>query len=569
MLNKYRKLIVLISIILISLVSIIEIVTYNNSVPREENFSNSYDLPKTQAISIEDYTPIIDDQNHGLGIITITNLIYNEAGFFNFTTNYPNLDDDLTSGALEMSYNGTEYIETKNVAQSDNLNDSVIESNMVTVLLNESIEIRYDMSIGGSEGYLIYKPSLVYDKLNRFLIQNESSSQIIELNEAEYSIDNYDFVKFNYNNYFGVTAHNFTMHLIWEVNIELNDWNILQDTNDDIVIYQQEQEIQPLFSYNFTVNAYEYNKSSAIGTLLAENMDIDLKITPPDRDQLSNHTLEVNGVIISNFLDANNTINVTINEIPGIFIMNFTTNYTLKFEDPIDYSWSIDRLIKNNNIRERIYLPTLISGPDHIYLSGIVVYESSITIDQVVSNYSLFNRDVLTFDANLSVVEEYSQSSLIFTENAIRKKGLKIVIPYLIKSETNPFFITYEANNDLLIIVTDRIRMPIINLDLEIYFYDKPYGSYISNDLTEPSAPVSTNFNGEVSFKNLATGNYTIRIYRRNNLIKETVISTFSKTYYIITDAIHFPLVIIIFGSISGIVFLIGLILYLNSRRKL
>lgn len=569
MLNKYRKLIVLISIILISLVSIIEIVTYNNSVPREENFSNSYDLPKTQAISIEDYTPIIDDQNHGLGIITITNLIYNEAGFFNFTANYPNLDDDLTSGALEMSYNGTEYIETKNVAQSDNLNDSVIESNMVTVLLNESIEIRYDMSIGGSEGYLIYKPSLVYDKLNRFLIQNESSSQIIELNEAEYSIDNYDFVKFNYNNYFGVTAHNFTMHLIWEVNIELNDWNILQDTNDDIVIYQQEQEIQPLFSYNFTVNAYEYNKSSAIGTLLAENMDIDLKITPPDRDQLSNHTLEVNGVIISNFLDANNTINVTINEIPGIFIMNFTTNYTLKFEDPIDYSWSIDRLIKNNNIRERIYLPTLISGPDHIYLSGIVVYESSITIDQVVSNYSLFNRDVLTFDANLSVVEEYSQSSLIFTENAIRKKGLKIVIPYLIKSETNPFFITYEANNDLLIIVTDRIRMPIINLDLEIYFYDKPYGSYISNDLTEPSAPVSTNFNGEVSFKNLATGNYTIRIYRRNNLIKETVISTFSKTYYIITDAIHFPLVIIIFGSISGIVFLIGLILYLNSRRKL
>lgn len=569
MLNKYRKLIVLTSIILISLVSIIEIVTYNNSVPREENFSNSYDLPKTQAISIEDYTPIIDDQNHGLGIITITNLIYNEAGFFNFTANYPNLDDDLTSGALEMSYNGTEYIETKNVAQSDNLNDSVIESNMVTVLLNESIEIRYDMSIGGSEGYLIYKPSLVYDKLNRFLIQNESSSQIIELNEAEYSIDNYDFVKFNYNNYFGVTAHNFTMHLIWEVNIELNDWNILQDTNDDIVIYQQEQEIQPLFSYNFTVNAYEYNKSSAIGTLLAENMDIDLKVTPPDRDQLSNHTLEVNGVIISNFLDANNTINVTTNEIPGIFIMNFTTNYTLKFEDPIDYSWSIDRLIKNNNIRERIYLPTLISGPDHIYLSGIVVYESSITIGQVISNYSLFNRDVLTFDANLSVVEEYSQSSLIFTENAIRKKGLKIVIPYLIKSETNPFFITYEANNDLLIIVTDRIRMPIINLDLEIYFYDKPYGSYISNDLTEPSAPVSTNFNGEVSFKNLATGNYTIRIYRRNNLIKETVISTFSKTHYIITDAIHFPLVIIIFGSISGIVFLIGLILYLNSRRKL
>ncbi|MFX1358266.1 MAG: hypothetical protein ACFFA8_13425 [Promethearchaeota archaeon] len=569
MLNKYRKLIVLTSIILISLVSIIEIVTYNNSVPREENFSNSYDLPKTQAISIEDYTPIIDDQNHGLGIITITNLIYNEAGFFNFTANYPNLDDDLTSGALEMSYNGTEYIETKNVAQSDNLNDSVIESNMVTVLLNESIEIRYDMSIGGSEGYLIYKPSLVYDKLNRFLIQNESSSQIIELNEAEYSIDNYDFVKFNYNNYFGVTAHNFTMHLIWEVNIELNDWNILQDTNDDIVIYQQEQEIHPQFSYNFTVNAYEYNKSSAIGTLLAENMDIDLKITPPDRDQLSNHTLEVNGVIISNFLDANNTINVTTNEIPGIFIMNFTTNYTLKFEDPIDYSWSIDRLIKNNNIRERIYLPTLISGPDHIYLSGIVVYESSITIGQVISNYSLFNRDVLTFDANLSVVEEYSQSSLIFTENAIRKKGLKIVIPYLIKSETNPFFITYEANNDLLIIVTDRIRMPIINLDLEIYFYDKPYGSYISNDLTEPSAPVSTNFNGEVSFKNLATGNYTIRIYRRNNLIKETVISTFSKTHYIITDAIHFPLVIIIFGSISGIVFLIGLILYLNSRRKL
>lgn len=569
MLNKYRKLTVITSIILISLVVVIEVAINNNSISRDDIFSNYNSSPKTQAISIEDFTPIIEDQSHGLGTVTITNLTYNEEGFFNFTLRYPNLDDDLTSGALLMSYNDTEYIETIKIAQSDNLNDSVLYSNKITVLINESIDVSYDTSIGGSEGFLIYRTNLALSKLNRFLIQNESSSQVIELNEEQYSIDDSEFVVFNYSKYFGVTSHSFAMHLIWEVNITLTNWNIFQDTNNEIILTQQERELEAKFSYNFTVNAYKYNRSSAMETLFADNLDIDIKILPPDRDKLSNHTLEVNDVIVSDFLDGNNAINATLNIIPGMIRMNFTTNYTIKFEDPLNYSWSIDRLIKNNNVRERIYIPTLISGPDHIYLSQIVIYENSITIDQVISNSSLFERDVLNFDANLSVVQEYSQSSLIFTENSIRKKGLKIILPYLIKGETNPFFITYDANNDILVVITDRIRMPIMNLDIEVYFYEKPYGTYISSNLTQPSAPISTNFNGEASIKNIPTGNYTLRIYRKNNLIKETIISTFSKIHYIVTDIIHFPLVIIIFGLISGSIFLIGFILYLNSKRKL
>jgi len=563
MLNKNKKLTVITFILLITLVLIIEVAMNSNNFSRDEKF-NYNSSPISQAISIENYTPIIEDKRQGLGTVNITNVIYDKMGLFNYTSKYPNLDEDIDSGALLMSYNDTKYIDTIKIAQSDNLNDSVIPSNIITVVLNETININYD---NPSAGFLIYKPSLALSKLKQFLVQNESSSQVVELNEDEYSIDEFDFVVFNYSKYFEATTHNFAMHLIWEVNITLTHWNIFPDTSNEIIVTKQEQELKPRFNYNFTVSVYMYNPYFIMEILNVSSIEVDLKVIPPDRDKLSNHTLEVNGDVVSNFLDGNNTMNFTIGVSPSIIRMNFTTNYTIRFENPLDYSWTIDRLIENNNVRERIYIPTLVSGPDHIYLSQIVLYESSITIDQVLSNYSLFDRDVLNFDANLSVVEEYSETSLIFTENAIRKKGLKIIIPYLIKGETNPFFITYNANNDLLIIITDIIHMPIMNLNLELYFYNKPFGTYISNDFIQPSASISTDFNGEVSIKNLPTGNYTLRIFRKSNLIKETVINTFSKTHYIITDVLHFPLVIMIFGLISGIIFLIGLILYLNSKR--
>ncbi|MFX0056871.1 MAG: hypothetical protein ACFE85_00980 [Candidatus Hodarchaeota archaeon] len=568
MLNKYKKIVVITSIILISFVPIIEIAINCNSVSTDEIFSNNSYYPKSQALSMEDFTPIIENQNHGLGNVTITNVTFNEEGFFNYSLDYPNLDDDLTSGALEMSYNNTDYIETIKFAQSDNLNESLVYSNIITVVLNESIKVSYNTSIGGSEGFLIYKTSLASSQLIRFQFQNDSSSQLVDLVEGDYSIDTSKFIVFDYSNYFGVVSHNFTMHLIWEVNISLINWNIFQDNNEEIVVTLQEQELRPQFSYNFIVLAYKYNRTSVIGEIIAPNLEIDLKLYPLDRNQLKNHTLEVNEVVVTNFLDMNNNINATINAIPGLFRMNFTTNFTIRFENPMDYSWTIDRLVKNDNVRERIYIPTLLEGPDHIYLSQVVIFETSITINQVISNSSLFDRDVLNFDANLTVVEEHYQHSLIFTENSIRKKGLKIVIPYLIKGESNPFFITYNANNDLLVIVTDNIRMPVSNLNIEIYYYDKPYGTYISNDFVQPSAPIITDVNGKALLRNLITGNYTLKIYRKNVLIKETIINTFSEVHNIYTEILHFPIWIIIFGLISGIIFLIGFIIYLNSKRK-
>ena len=107
----------------------------------------------------------------------------------------------------------------------------------------------------------------------------------------------------------------------------------------------------------------------------------------------------------------------------------------IRFINPVSETWAIDRLVSMRNIRERIYFPSLISGPKRIIVNYLMIYEPTITLDQVISNTSLFERDVQYFDLNVSTIEEEFKHSLIFTKNAVKKQGLKIIIPYMIRGE--------------------------------------------------------------------------------------------------------------------------------------
>lgn len=569
MINKSRKYFILLFIF--SIIVILSLSLNSNLKYNDNNFGNftPETFPKTQAFSLEDFTPLIEEKQHGLGNITITNITFYEEGIFNYTSNYPELDDDLTSGALNMTYNGTSYVNTTKIAQSDNLDPSIEYSDTITITLNESVQVSFDTSIGGSEGFLIYKPILAETILKKYCVQNESSSFVEEVNSDDYSVDSKNFLFFNYSDYFSTeTNHIFTMYLIFEYNISIDDWDIIQDQNYEVVIIKQEQTIKPKFEYNFTVEGYKINVTSLEGNIPAENLNLAIKVNPPDRDLLFNHTLAIDEVIVNNFLDIDKAINATINANLIEFNLNFSTNYLVRFEDPIDFSWAIDRLVEGRDLRQRIYFPTIVSGPEHIYLSELIMYEPTITVEQVTSNSSLFERDVLYTDANLSVIQEHFQHSLIFTENAVRKKGLKITLPYLFKGETNPVFIKYRANNDLLIIITDSIRMPILGLELELYYYGKLYGTYISNDLVQPMATLLTDENGEAQVENLSNGNYTIRIYRKGRFIMETTISTFIETNYIRTEIFHFPVWILIFSIINATFLLIGFVLYHNYKKR-
>jgi len=537
-----------------------------NSLDRE-NININID-PKIQDFSKDDYTPILDVPEQGLGNITITKLTFNEEGFFNLSERYPNLDDDLISGALNITYLGTQYMQTNEIAQFNNLDKSLLESDEITVLINESLSVQYNSSIGGSEGYLIYNPKLLPLVLKQVFVQNESSSIIEELSEDEYSLDADDYLVFDYQNYFQDSFHNFSIYFIFEYKLTPAGWELALEPNNILTLTQQEQTFSPSFYYNFTLIGLKRSDNITLPPLLADNLVVEIIVNPLDKNLFYDQQLKINDQVVNDFLEQDNLINVTMSADAKLFSFTFKTNFTLRFEDPVGYSWAIDRLIEGRNVRERIYFPSLISGPEHIYLENVTLIESTIILNQVISNSSLFNRPVNYYDVIVFITQASVDYSLIFTENAVKRKGLRLTIPYLIVGETNPFLIKYDASNDLKIVITDNIRMPLIGYRIELLYFGKVFGTYISNDLNQPMAPAYSNENGEILIENVPNGNYTVKIYQDDVIIMEALINTFSEVNYINTNVPYFPLWILIFGSMNGALILIGLIIYFNHKRR-
>jgi len=537
-----------------------------NSLDRE-NFNVNTD-PKIHDFSKDDYTPILDVPEQGLGNITITKLTFNEEGFFNRSEKYPNLVDDLISGALNITYLETEYMQTNEIAQFNNLDKSLPESDEITVLINESISVQYNSSIGGSEGYLIYCPRLTPRVLKQILVQNESSSIIEELNEDEYSLDANNYLIFDYQNYFQDNFHNFSLYFIFEYKLTVFGWKLAQDPNNILTLTQQQQTFSPSFYYNITLIGLKEPDNITVPNIPANNLVVELIVNPLDKNLFYDQQLKINDQVVNDFLEQDNIINVTISADAKLFSLTFKTNFTLRFENPVDYSWAIDRLIESRNVRERNYFPSLISGPKHIYLTNVSIIENTITVNQVISNSSLSDRPVNFFDVIVFITQASNDYSLIFTENAVKRKGLRLTIPYLILGETNPFLLKYDATNDLKIIITDNIHMPLIGYRIELLYFGKVFGTYISNDLNQPMAPAYSNENGEILIENVPNGNYTVKIYQDNVIIMEALINTFSEVNYINTNVPYFPLWILIFGCINGALVLIGLVIYFNHKRR-
>ena len=566
--TNYRKFLIVLFVVLSSIIPLIfmdDIVNYN-SLDRE-NFNINID-PKIQIFSKDDYTPILDAPEQGLGNITITKLTFNEEGIFNRSDGYPDLVDDLSSGALNITYLGTQYMQTNEIAQFNNLDKSLPDSDEITVLINESISVQYNSSIGDPEGYLIYSPRLLPRVLNQVLVQNESSSIIEELSEDEYSLDVDDYLIFDYQNYFQDNFHNFSIYLIFEYKLTAYGWELAQDPKNILTLTQQEQTFSPSFHYNFTLTGLKDPDNLTVSFIPADNLVVELIVNPLDKNLFYDQQLKINDQVVNDFLEQDNLIIVNISADAKLFSLTFKTNFTLKFENPVDYSWAIDRLIEGRNVRERIYFPSLISGPKHIYLQNVSLIENTITINQIISNSSLFDRPVNYFDVIVSITQSSIDYSLIFTENAVKRKGLRLTIPYLILGETNPFLLKYDATNDLKIVITDNIRMPLVGYRIELLYFGKVFGTYISNDLTQPMAPAYSNENGEILIENVPNGNYTVKIYQDNVIIMDALINTFSEVNYINTRVPYFPLWILVFGGINGALILIGLIIYFNHKRR-
>jgi hypothetical protein len=517
----------------------------------------NYELsPKLSNISQEDFIPVLSEEKYSLGNITVNDIDFSnlEIGLFLENETYPLLKQDYDSGAYKISRTNFKFMETMDPAIQDNLNEKIVDSNIITVKLNETLEVEYN---NPQAGYLVYHSRLKPSRLYQFFVNNGTDT--IELEEPDFTFDGDDYIVFYYKNYFQKgPVFNFTMNLIWEYDLNINSWSINQYPDQDLIISKVEQTITTKFNYSFNLFGRKYGETIQQNNLPVDNIDIALTMNLPDKNQLDNHSLSLNGISvdIGNHLNQNNSVEILLSDHflanDSVVLLNFTSQFTIKFINPVEKTWAIDRLVSMRNMREKIYIPSLIDGPRHIYLKDLTFYENSIFIDQVISSSSQFERNF-----------EFSYLNSTLTG----KEGIEIKLPYLIPGETCPCIIKYTADQTLRIFITDNIRMPLVGARIEVFYYGIEYGTYISNNNTQPVPPGKSNENGEISLDHVLYGNYTIRVYYNGVLLKESTASTLKSINYVYTNYPHFPFWILIFSLINVVIILIGVIFYLKNKR--
>ncbi|MFX1435693.1 MAG: carboxypeptidase-like regulatory domain-containing protein [Promethearchaeota archaeon] len=520
--------------------------------------SLSYEAsPIPNQISKDDYTPILSEEKYSLGNITVNGVDLSrlKLGFFLENDSYPLLKEDYDSGAYSISRTDFKFIETIEPAIQDNLDENIIDRNIITVKLNESLLVDYN---NPQAGYLIYFPRLEPSRLYEFYVDN--GTNIIKLDETDFTYDSDNFIVFYYKNYFKKgPVFNFQMYLIWEYDLTIQSWDIIQYPNQDLLINDVEQNFTVQFQYNFMLLGKKYGQTIQQNNVPADDIDVALTMNLPDKNKLEEHSLMLNDIVVSigTHLNPDNSVDILLADHflanNSIALLNFTSQFTIKFNNSVNKSWAIDRLVSLRNVRERIYFPSLIAGPEHIYVTDLKLYEYTIIIDQVKSTSSQFDRDVQYFYLNTSITG---------------REGIEINLPYLIPGETCPFIIKYESDQTLRVVITDSIKMPLVGANVKLFYYGVQYGTYMSNYSVQPLNPGNSNENGAITLKDVPYGNYTIRVYYNGIFIKESMVNPENYINYIHTDYPHFPLWLLLFGLINVVIVFFGIILYIKNKKR-
>ncbi|MGV9203816.1 MAG: hypothetical protein ACOC44_07310 [Promethearchaeia archaeon] len=548
--------------------------------------------PNTSALSgsdgtfaRENFDPLLNSPKQGLGNISVTDINFNQDGYtFLGGFEYDGLYDDLGRGkeeqALNITYNSTKFLKTEQAALVQNLNESTKDKQKSTIEINETINVRFNQSQSYNvEGYLIYTPRLYPCTFKRLHIRENPTESSKYLNEGNYSVDQFNFMKFSYDNYFnGAESGNFTLHMIWEYKINVNEWELVQEQSESLELDSKINSIKPEFNYKFTIFGKRFNDSDQLtGTypfteyqIPAEDLLINFTVNMPDMALLNYTEIRVNGVTQTeeDVVNPDKSIQLEFDANNSQVEVEFNTEFEVEFKYAIKNSWGVDRLVSSKNIRERIFFPSIISGPSQIFVKNLIVFDTTINNDQVTKNSTQFGRSFPFYRANITVVEEEMKNSLVFTENTTKRKGIKLNLPYLIRGEICPSVIRYRASSNLRVIITDSSFMSVSNIEIKLFYNEREFGTYISKNRTQPLPKLLTDDDGEVVVENVPNGNYTLQVILNNNNILETSVSPENEINYVRTSIPHLPVLGIIFGIVSLSLFFTGYLLYRKYKKN-
>ena len=116
------------------------------------------------------------------------------------------------------------------------------------------------------------------------------------------------------------------------------------------------------------------------------------------------------------------------------------------------------------------------------------------------------------------------------------------------------------------LLIVDKTQVPVNGAQIKLYYDNVSFGTVMSNTITLEYPLFTTNFQGQITIKDLPMGNYTVAIYYHGQFIQNSTANTTLAINHINTQIPHFPYWILIFTGISVIFAIAGFVYYRKNR---
>lgn len=388
---------------------------------------------------------------------------------------------------------------------------------------------------------------------------------------------------YNFSSYYDTSVEgNFTLTYLYDVDIIISSWvvstNVISQegthiaSNTSIAYYNDidgiTDEISQIFEYNVTFGSLQKPlDAEARFTVYFPDADtiydvdfgnFDGSPYSPSSEYFENNVLEIREWVL---LDRRTSLDAT-----------FYANYTIEFIDTVggEARWCEDRLTEGLNMRERSYKMTITEGPEDlmcIYFGFNVtdIYYSELIVENTVR--SKLGRSASVVDRNDTIA--HTEDELI-TEDINGVVLLSRGTPYnMFLGEVDIITLRYEAESELAYTVGDNIKVPIPFIQTRVYLQEQLYGTQISQFVSIPLGIQETDENGQVQLSNMPRGIYRIDVLDDNGVVigNFTADTSLSVTENIlVTNIVHFPQIIIVFGVISVLALGIGYLVFRKNR---
>ncbi len=515
------------------------------------------------------YLPRDTDGIMPVGNISVNSIVDLADGEF-YVENFGILINDVIDGKINPEYNGFDFLGVSKIADDET---AVYVNNhfedYITITINETA--RFDYWYNDTRALISFKSNISDDGILKNITINGTSIDIDD--PTTFNITGGGYI-FNYTNFRpNVEYPNGTLIVGYEIEYDLviTDWRIIQYDkprwdNDYMYIEDVVQEVGGYYNYTFNPDWRD------LGII------VNLSINLPDIYYLSDFSLTKCGVDLSegdpiDFGDSYNNKqlpNTTIQLFAdpdelnnsATYCISFYTIFTVEFKNPHASFWCNDFLYSGNDIRERRYEISCISGPSSLLIRYFGFNESTIPLEDITSISSAFGRNIMHSDMNTSTVEGGTLGVTVFYSD------IPVSYPYyLALGETDVITIRYRSQKRINLLLLDTINIPITGAEVVLYYEGVVWGSVMSNDKTYPIASKISDSTGQIMIPDLADGNYTIEISYNNEFIMNISVDPDLVINIINTPIPHFPTWILIYNSIFVIITVIGFFLYNKNRQ--